>query len=146
MSSTFREATTGQRLKQLMQMRGLRQSEIVELAAPYAEKYSVRLGKNDLSAYIHERYLPAQDKLAILAMALDVSEAWLMGYDVPMERTYSTSDDTSAEEETAPIQQDERTGEFVRLFQELDTAHQETLLQVLRGLLAEQKACCGSRE
>lgn len=46
----------------------------------------------------------------------------------------------------APIQQDERTSEVIRLFAALDQEHQETLLQVLRGLLADQKTSRGSQQ
>ena len=31
-------------------------------------------------------YLPKQDKIYLLSVALDVSPAWLMGYEVPMDR------------------------------------------------------------
>lgn len=129
------QQTTAQRLREIMSQRGLRQVDIIHMAEPYCEKYKIQLGKSDLSQFVSGKVVPGQWKLSILAMALGVSEAWLMGFDVPMER-----------EESTPAQQDERTDEFVRLFQELDAAHQETLLQVLRGLLAEQKACRGSLE
>ena len=46
----------------------------------------------------------------------------------------------------APAQQDERTSDFIRLFGSLDPERQETLLHVLRGLLAEQKSSRGSRD
>lgn len=45
----------------------------------------------------------------------------------------------------APAQQDERTSEVIQLFGALDQEHQETLLHVLRGLLADQKTSRGSR-
>lgn len=38
----------------------------------------------------------------------------------------------------APAHQDERTSEVIRLYSGLDSAHQQTLLHVLRGLLADQ--------
>lgn len=44
------------------------------------------LSKSLISGYLNGKYLARQDKLSILAEALNVSEAWLMGYDVPMER------------------------------------------------------------
>ena len=39
-----------------------------------------------ISDYIKGKYEAKQDKLSMLARALNVSETWLMGYDVPKER------------------------------------------------------------
>lgn len=44
------------------------------------------MGRNDLSQYIAGKVQPKQYKLTILALALDVSETWLMGLDVPKSR------------------------------------------------------------
>ena len=51
----------------------------------------IKLSKNDLSQYVSGKVEPRQRKIAILGMALSVSELWLMGYDVPMEKTYDYS-------------------------------------------------------
>ena len=74
--------TTGARLKQIMDERGIRQADIVRLCQPYAEKYKTRIGRSDISQYISELYEPSQTKLFILGKALHVSELWLMGFDV----------------------------------------------------------------
>lgn len=42
--------------------------------------------KGALSSYISGRYNPKQNNTYLIAKALNVSEAWLMGADVPMER------------------------------------------------------------
>ena len=75
--------TTGKRLRKIMSDRCLKQVDILRMCEPYCEKYGVKLAKNDLSQYISDKVQPRQDKLSILAMALDVPEAWLMGFDVP---------------------------------------------------------------
>lgn len=75
--------TTSQRLKQIMSEKNLRQVDILRAAEPYCNKYNTKLGKNDLSQYVSGKVEPGQDKLTILGLALGVSEAWLMGYDVP---------------------------------------------------------------
>lgn len=79
---------TSARLKTIMKERNLRQVDILEKAMPLCKKYNVKLNKSDLSQYVAGTVLPGQEKLAILGKALGVSEAWLMGYDVPMERHY----------------------------------------------------------
>lgn len=44
------------------------------------------MNKSDLSQYCSGKTEPNQDKLYVLGAALNVNEAWLMGFDVPMER------------------------------------------------------------
>lgn len=78
--------TTSNRLRKIMSERNLRQVDILNLAVPYCEKYNVKLNKSDLSQYCSGKTEPNQDKLFILGEALNVNEAWLMGYDVPMAR------------------------------------------------------------
>lgn len=78
--------TTADRLKQLMDLRGLRQIDIVRLCEPYCKMHKVKMGRNALSQYVAGKVEPRQNALYILGQALNVSEAWLMGFDVPMER------------------------------------------------------------
>lgn len=80
-------STTPIRLNELIRLRGLKQIDILNKAAYYCDKYNIKLTKSDLSQYISGKVsTPTQDKLFVLANALNVSEAWLMGFDVPMER------------------------------------------------------------
>lgn len=78
--------TTSDRLKQLINELNLKQVDILRKCEPLCKHYNVRLGRNDLSQYISGKTEPKQDKLFILAKALDVTEPWLMGYDVPKEK------------------------------------------------------------
>lgn len=78
--------TTAQRLKKLMSDRGLRQIDIVRKAQPYCDKYHIKMNRSDVSQYVNGLVEPSQWKLTILGLALNVSEAWLMGLPVPMER------------------------------------------------------------
>lgn len=82
----MKSSSTSERLKQIMNERSLRQVDILEAAKPFCEKYGVKLAKNDLSQYVSGKVEPGQEKLTILGLALNVSETWLMGYDVSMER------------------------------------------------------------
>lgn len=82
----MKKFTTSERLKQILSERNMKQIDVIEAARPFTEKYNVKLNKNDLSQYIHGKSEPGQQKLSILGMALNVSEAWLMGYEVSPER------------------------------------------------------------
>lgn len=75
--------TVQQRLKQIMVERGMRQVDILRLAQPICRSSGVRLEKSDLSQYVSGKVQPSREKLGVLSRALSVSEAWLMGYDVP---------------------------------------------------------------
>lgn len=83
----MKKENTAIRLKTIMNMRGLRQVDILNLTVPYCQKYNVKMHKSDISQYCSGKTEPNQEKLFILGNALNVSEAWLMGFDVPMERT-----------------------------------------------------------
>ena len=74
--------TTSDRLKQIMAERGLKQADILRLCQPYADRHRIKIGSNDLSQYVTGKVLPGQTKLFILGKALNVNEAWLMGFDV----------------------------------------------------------------
>lgn len=67
----------GNRISIALTIRGMRQADLCKLA---------KVPKSSLSLYLSGAYEPKQDRIYDMANALDVSEAWLMGYDVPMER------------------------------------------------------------
>ena len=84
----MKKITTSNRLKEIMRIHNLRQVDILEMTKPYCEKYNIKMNKSDISQYVSGSVEPGQEKLSVLGMALNVSEVWLMGYDVPMERDY----------------------------------------------------------
>lgn len=91
----MKSENTSIRLNQIMKERNLRQVDILERCKPFCEKYEIKLGRNDLSQYVNGKVEPGQEKLTILGLALNVSEAWLMGFDVPMERIGSSKEPSS---------------------------------------------------
>lgn len=86
----MKTSNTSARLKTIMSERGLRQVDILAASKPFCDKYGIKLAKNDLSQYVNGKVEPGQEKLSILGMALNVSEAWLMGYDVSRARDTGT--------------------------------------------------------
>ena len=107
-------ATTSQRLNQIISVRHIRQIDIIESAKPFSEKYGVKLNKNDLSQYVNGKTEPGQEKLTILGLALNVNEAWLMGYDVPMER-----DSQQTEQKTEPAPESSETDPVEEMVKQL---------------------------
>lgn len=124
----MKKYSTAQRLKQLMDARNLRQVDILSAAAPYCRRYDVKLGKTALSQYVSGMVEPGQKKLTILGLALGVSEAWLMGYDVPMERNITPTTEIS----------NGRIAEFIELFALLTAEQQALVVQQIKGILSNQ--------
>ena len=71
-------ATFAQRLREGLDLRGMKQIELATRSG--ISKYSI-------SHYLKGDWEGKQDAVYELARALNVSEAWLMGYDVPVERS-----------------------------------------------------------
>lgn len=65
------------RLRKALMLSGLKQADLVERTG---------IAKGMLSSYLNGKYKPKQNNTYKLALVLNVSEAWLMGLDVPMER------------------------------------------------------------
>lgn len=124
----MKKKSTSDRLKQIMKARNLRQVDILEAAEPYCKKYGVKLEKNALSQYVSGKVEPGQEKLTILGMALGVSEAWLMGYEVTMERHVTPTVDTD----------DGRTSKIIELVGLLSADQKDLIIHVITGILSKQ--------
>lgn len=82
----MKRATTAERLREIMEERNLKQVDILNLSIPLCAKWDVKMNKSDISQYVSGKVEPSQEKLVVLGYALNVTEAWLMGFDVPKER------------------------------------------------------------
>lgn len=91
----MKTSNTALRLNEFMQKNGLKQIDIINLAKPLCSEYGVKLSKSDLSQYVSGKVEPGQNKLYILARALNVSEAWLMGYEVTLDNDITKSNEDS---------------------------------------------------
>lgn len=69
-------ATFSERLKQAMKERNMRAVELVEIT---------NISKSRISQYVNGTYEAKPKAIYALSMALNVQQAWLLGYDVPME-------------------------------------------------------------
>lgn len=124
---------TAIRLKTIMSTRGLRQIDILNLTAPYCKKYNVKMNKSDISQYCSGKVEPNQEKLFILGNALNVNEAWLMGFDVPMERV---SGKTESKQESSYSSQ---CKEIIEVCEQLSAHNQRKVLTYSKNLLSTQQ-------
>lgn len=72
------KATISQRLREALTASGKKQADLVR---------ETGLDRGSISSYLSGKYEPKQKAIYKMAKALDVSESWLLGYDVPMLRT-----------------------------------------------------------
>lgn len=73
-------ATFCERLNEAMRIRNVDRATVIKLTG---------IDKGAFSSYVNGKYNAGQTNLYLLAKALNVNEAWLMGHDVPMERNAS---------------------------------------------------------
>lgn len=66
-----------QRIRQGLAIRGMTQKDLCDKTG---------IPKSAMSQYCNGAFVPKQERTALISQALDVNEAWLMGYDVPMDR------------------------------------------------------------
>lgn len=109
----------GKRIATALTIRGMKQADLCKLA---------KVPKSSLSLYLSGAYEPKQDRIYDMAKALNVAEAWLMGYDVPMERK---------EEKSTPEEPMLTEGEkkLVELFRLVPEDKQQMVLQMIEVAL-----------
>lgn len=105
----------GKRLAKALLVRNMRQADLAE---------KTKIPKSSLSLYLKGAYEPKDDRIYVLAKALQVSEAWLMGYDVPMEKT----------DEVSPSEPQLTEGELelLKLFRLIPEEQQKAFLEMGR--------------
>ena len=77
MANWNKVSSTSDRLKEAMRIRQIKQADLARATG---------LAKGGISNYVTGRYEPKSDVINKLAKALNCSEMWLWGYDVPMDR------------------------------------------------------------
>ncbi|HDG1465490.1 TPA: helix-turn-helix domain-containing protein [Staphylococcus aureus] len=73
------------RLTKAMLDKQMKQIDIINKSKLLSDN-GAKITKTDLSQYVNGKTSPGQKKLYVLSKVLDVSEAWLLGYDVSPKR------------------------------------------------------------
>ena len=125
------------RMKEAMDIRNLKQVELVE---------KTKLNKSAISQYVSGKYEPKQVAIYELSHALDVNEAWLMGYDCPMQRCDFDSKINSKKlsEEVILIESIQKiygnnAVKLLKSFSELNTIGKEKAIENIDDLLQISK-------
>ena len=134
-----RQATCGDRIKRALRIKGMKQSELCQIT---------KIPKSAISQYISGAFEPKQDRIYLISKALNVSEAWLMGFDVPMEREKNPPEEPKLSEGEKMWLglyhrlSDETKKVFVSMmdsFDEIPADKQRFLLDVIRIAFGNQK-------
>ena len=116
-----RVESCSKRLYKALSVKGMKQTDICNITG---------IPKSAMSQYIKGSFEPKQDRIYLLSQALDVSEAWLMGYDVPMEKeTLPTVEERLTEAEHLMLE----------LFRRIPEDRQPEALELLQVALKMQK-------
>ena len=119
--SNNRQEPISARIKKALKIKGMRQAELCRLA---------NIPKSSLSQYLSGDFEPKQDRIYLISKALNVSEAWLMGFDVPMERQ-----DKSKSHSSDKMELTEGEKMLLDLFRRVPEDQQQLVLQMIRVAL-----------
>ena len=125
----MKQFTMAERLRQIMDERGMRQVDVVNAVTPFAKQYGIKFGKSILSQYLSGKTEPGLEKLTVLGLGLTVSEVWLMGFDVPMERKITPISDAI---------EDRRLIKIHELAEQLNPEEQDHIISQMEWLLSRK--------
>ena len=113
------------RLAAAMKLRGVRAVDLVERTG---------IPKGAISYYLSGKSEPKADRLNLIAKALDVSEAWLLGYSVEMARTAEQKKNDDLVAVVAKLRNDPDFFEVVSILASLAPAEYASIKQILSAL------------
>lgn len=116
--------TFSNRLKIAIVKKGMRQIELSE---------KTHIPKSAINQYLRGRFEPKQDRLSDIASVLEVSEAWLMGFDVPMQEPTDKNETTVTAEDLAEI------NEMIEIISQLSDEERKIVDGFIQGLLAKRE-------
>ena len=118
MGNWNKTSTTSKRLQEAMLIAHMKQIDLARATG---------LSKGGISNYVTGRYEPKSDVISKLAKALNCSEMWLWGYDVPMERQKNPPQDKQE------LSEGEKA--LLELFNRVPEDQQKLVLQMIRAAL-----------
>lgn len=117
-----RKETCAIRIRKGLTERCMKQSDLCRIT---------KIPKSAISQYLSGEFEPKQNRIYLIAKALNVSEAWLMGYDVPMEIEKENSQDNIVLTEGEQLMLD--------LFNKIPESQQQMVIQMIRAALGSQE-------
>lgn len=113
------------RLRKAMDATGKKQADLVR---------ETGLDRGSISSYLSGKYEPKQKAIYKLAQALNVSEAWLLGYEVAMNRTDDQKKNDQLAKLIVRLRTDEKFYNTVLTLAELSESQYRGVEQLLDAL------------
>ena len=125
MNGYKRVALTKDRIREAMRDADKKQADLVR---------ETGLNRGTISRYLSGEVEPRQDAAYKLALALNVSETWLWGYDVPKDRTISQKKNDDLVKIIAQMRKDPKFFEIVSMLAELPSEQYASLTTIISAL------------
>ena len=90
--------------------------------------------KGAISYYLAGKSQPKADRLYKISAALNVSEAWLLGFDIPMERTAEQKKNDDLVKIIAQMRRDPKFFDIVSKLAELPAEQYDSLTTIISAL------------
>lgn len=113
------------RLREALEKRGMKAVEL-------SKKANVPEGA--ISYYLAGKSQPKGDRLYTLCVALDVSEAWMLGYDIPMERSVEQKKNDDLVKIIAQMKKDPKFFDIVSMLAELPAEQYDSITTIIAAL------------
>lgn len=120
-----RKAELKDRLKEALTAANMKPIQLSEITG---------IPKSMLSYYLNGKTKPKADRIYKISKALNVSEAWLLGYDVPQVRTAEQKKNDNLVMVIAKMRQDPKFLEVVLQLADLPEEQYEAVKNLLRAM------------
>lgn len=120
-----RVATTAERIKEAMHRANMKQADLAR---------ATEINTGAICRYLSGAYEPKQTAINKIAVALGVSEMWLWGYDVPMERTAEQKKNDDLVKIIAQMRKDPKFFNIVSKLAELPADQYDSLTTIISAL------------
>ena len=127
---TGKKVSTAERLREAMESAGKKQADLVR---------ETKLDRGAISSYLSGKYEPKQNAINKLAIALDVSEMWLWGYDVPKERSAMQKKNDILADIVTAMRKDDEFMSLVEMLYKLDNDKRGSVKSLLSAFAANDK-------
>ena len=119
-------AGTPERIKEAMIAAGIKQIELAEATG---------LSHSTISRYVSGKMEPKQKAIGLLSRALNVTEMWLWGYDVPQERPLEQKKNDDLVKVIARLRSDPDFNELVNQLDKLPADEYASIKQLISALV-----------
>ena len=113
------------RLREALQLRNMKAVDLEEKAG---------VPRSAISFYLAGKTKPKANRLHIIAQALDVSEIWLLGYDVPMNKTEDQKKNDQLAELIVKMRKSQKLFDVVAKLSEVDEDRLDLIDRLIDGL------------